>query len=553
MLRHLYIKNYALIDLLDIDFPQGFSVITGETGAGKSIVLGAIGLLLGNRADSKSIKPGEKKCVIEAHFDISKFNLDAFFTENDIDNDPSDCIIRREVNASGKSRAFINDTPASLQMLRQLGERLVDIHSQHQNLLLQKEDFQLDVVDIIAGDDKERNAYAKAFNDYKKADKELKELREQIASAKQNEDFLRFQFTELDNARLSDGLQEELEQESAALTHSEDIKSGLFHADNLLNGDTNGIVEATGTAAEALHSIEKVYPKVSELASRLDSAKIELEDIASDVSADAADIDFDPTRLDTINAKLDTIYSLEQKHHVKTVEELISIRDDIEKQLEGIDDSDTQTAELEQRVAETEKESRKKAEKLTVLRKKAAAKVEKDMKSRLEALGMPNVRFEVKVDKKELSADGADKVQFLFSANKSMTLRPVSEVASGGEIARVMLSLKAMISGAVNLPTIIFDEIDTGVSGAIASKMAQMMREMAASGRQVISITHLPQIAAMGTAHYKVEKRETESGTTSVMRQLSNEERVTEIASMLSGDNITDAALQNARVLLGED
>lgn len=552
MLKHLYIRNYALIDELDIDFPAGFSVITGETGAGKSIILGAIGLLVGNRADIKSIKPGAKKCVIEAQFGIAGYGLEPLFTDNDVDFDPDECIVRRELSATGKSRSFVNDSPAPLQFLRQLGDKLIDIHSQHQNLLLQKEDFQLGVVDIIAHDDKQKELYSKSFNEYEKARKALTDLQKSIEKARENEEFLRFQYNELQTAQLSDGIQEELEQESAALSHSEDIKSALFNADNILNADVDGIVGRTGEAADALHGIESVYPKVKELADRLDSAKVELADIAADVSADTDNVDFDPARLDEVNARLDNIYSLEQKHHVNTVSELIKIRDEIEKQLDGIDDGDNQLGELQKRVDDTSAACKKEATKLSALRKKAATEVEKQMSSRLIPLGMPNVRFKVDIQKKELSADGTDRILFLFSANKSTDLMPVAEVASGGEIARVMLSLKAMISGAVNLPTIIFDEIDTGVSGAIASKMAQLMKEMADAGRQVIAITHLPQIAAMGEAHYKVEKEETDTGTTSHMRRLTDDERISAIAAMLSGDNITEAALQNARELMGK-
>lgn len=550
MLKHLYIRNYALIDELDIDFPAGFSVITGETGAGKSIILGAIGLLVGNRADIKSIKPGAKKCVIEAQFGIAGYGLEPLFTDNDIDFDPDECIVRRELSATGKSRSFVNDSPAPLQFLRQLGDKLIDIHSQHQNLLLQKEDFQLGVVDIIAHDDKQKELYSRSFNEYEKARKALTDLQKSIEKARKNEEFLRFQYNELQTAQLSDGIQEELEQESAALSHSEDIKSALFNADNILNADVDGIVGRAGEAADALHGIESVYPKVKELADRLDSAKVELADIAADVSADTDNVDFDPARLDEVNARLDNIYSLEQKHHVNTVSELIKIRDEIEKQLDGIDDGDNQLGELQKRVDDTSAACKKEATKLSALRRKAATEVEKQMSSRLIPLGMPNVRFKVDIQKKELSADGTDRILFLFSANKSTDLMPVAEVASGGEIARVMLSLKAMISGAVNLPTIIFDEIDTGVSGAIASKMAQLMKEMADAGRQVIAITHLPQIAAMGEAHYKVEKEETDTGTTSHMRRLTDDERISAIAAMLSGDNITEAALQNARELM---
>lgn len=550
MLKHLYISNYALIDELDIDFPAGFSVITGETGAGKSIILGALGMILGNRADIKAIKPGAKKCVIEAVFDVTGYGLEPLFADGDVDFDASECIVRRELSATGKSRSFVNDTPVALQFLRQLGDHLVDIHSQHQNLLLQKEDFQLGVVDIIAHDEKQKADYASAYADYRKAVAALDDLKERIEKTRQNEEFVRFQFNELQSAQLADGMQEELEQESAALSHAEDIKTALFNANDILNADDAGVVGRVGEAAGALHSIEDVYPKVKELAARLDTARIELADIAADVDNDSDNIEFDPARLFDVNAMLDKIYSLQQKHHVDNVAALIAIRDELGKQLESIDDSDTQLADYQHRVDETAAAARRAATVLTGVRRKAAAKVEVAMKSRLVPLGMVNVRFKVDIQTKDLAADGADRVVFLFSANKSTELMPVAEVASGGEIARVMLSLKAMISGAVNLPTIIFDEIDTGVSGAIATKMALLMKEMADAGRQVVAITHLPQIAAMGEAHYKVEKEETDKGTISHMRRLDDKERLTAVAAMLSGDNITPAALENAKELL---
>ena len=550
MLKHLYISNYALIDELDIDFPAGFSVITGETGAGKSIILGAVGMIRGNRADIKAIKPGAKKCVIEAVFDVTGYGLEPLFADGDVDFDASECIVRRELSATGKSRSFVNDTPVALQFLRQLGDHLVDIHSQHQNLLLQKEDFQLSVVDIIAHDEKQKADYASAYADYRKAVAALDDLKERIEKTRQNEEFVRFQFNELQSAQLADGMQEELEQESAALSHAEDIKTALFNANDILNADDAGVVGRVGEAADALHSIEGVYPKVKDLAARLDTARIELADIAADVDNDSDNIEFDPARLFDVNAMLDKIYSLQQKHHVDNVAALIAIRDELGQQLESIDDSDTQLADYQHRVDETAAAARRAATVLTGVRRKAAAKVEVAMKSRLVPLGMVNVRFKVDIQAKDLAADGADRVVFLFSANKSTELMPVAEVASGGEIARVMLSLKAMISGAVNLPTIIFDEIDTGVSGAIATKMAMLMKEMADAGRQVVAITHLPQIAAMGEAHYKVEKEETDKGTISHMRRLDDKERLTAVAAMLSGDNITPAALENAKELL---
>lgn len=550
MLKHLYIKNFTLIDQLDIAFHSGFSVITGETGAGKSIILGAIGLLLGNRADSKQIKQGEKKCTIEAHFDLSHYGFESFFEDNDIDFEPEDTIIRRELTASGKSRAFINDTPVSLQMMRILGEQLIDIHSQHQNLLLQKDDFQLNVVDIIAQDSTALSAYHSSYQHYKESLQRLSDLKEQIAKAQENEEFMRFQFNELENAGLVEGRQQELEQESETLSHSEDIKTAYYEADHLLNDDDNGIIYKLGESLDSLSNIENVYSKAKDVVQRLSSVHIELKDIASEVGSEVENIEFDPSRLDSINQQLDQLNTLEQKYHVSTEEELIEIRDNIAEQLQSIDNSDEELESLTKKVDEELKLCTDKAAKLTELRLKAGKIVEKEMSQRLIPLGIPNVRFKVDITSKALSLDGADKVQFLFSANTSTAMEPVAQVASGGEIARVMLSLKAMISGTVKLPTIIFDEIDTGVSGKIAQKMALIMQEMGNNNRQVISITHLPQIAALGSSHYKVEKEETAEGTRSHMRELNQEERVSEIAQMLSGADISDAALQNARELL---
>ena len=550
MLKHLYIKNFTLIDQLDIAFHSGFSVITGETGAGKSIILGAIGLLLGNRADSKQIKQGEKKCTIEAHFDLSHYGFESFFEDNDIDFEPEDTIIRRELTASGKSRAFINDTPVSLQMMRILGEQLIDIHSQHQNLLLQKDDFQLSVVDIIAQDSAALSAYHSSYQHYKESLQCLADLKEQIAKAQENEEFMRFQFNELESAGLVEGRQQELEQESETLSHSEDIKTAYYEADHLLNDDDNGIIYKLGESLDSLSNIENVYSKAKDVVQRLSSVHIELKDIASEVGSEVENIEFDPSRLDSINQQLDQLNTLEQKYHVSTEEELIEIRDNIAEQLQSIDNSDEELESLTKKVDEELKLCTEKAAKLTELRLKAGKIVEKEMSQRLIPLGIPNVRFKVDITSKPLSLDGADKVQFLFSANTSTAMEPVAQVASGGEIARVMLSLKAMISGMVKLPTIIFDEIDTGVSGKIAQKMALIMQEMGNNNRQVISITHLPQIAALGRSHYKVEKEETAEGTRSHMRELNQEERVSEIAQMLSGADISDAALQNARELL---
>lgn len=550
MLKQLYIKNFTLIDELNIQMHPGFSVITGETGAGKSIILGAIGLLLGNRADSKSIKAGRDRCVIEAHFDLSKYDMQQFFTDNDIDEDLSDTIIRRELTAAGKSRAFINDTPVSLTKMRELGEQLVDIHSQHQNLLLQKEDFQLNVVDIIAQDEKQRKNYEAAYNQYKQANQKLNALKAEIEKNRENEDFLRFQFKELDEAQLQNGEQEELEQEYEMLSHSEDIKTALYQADNHLSGDDGNIIERLKQASEQLANIKDVYPEVTELLERIDSSYIELKDIAQEINGLTDHVEFDPARLETINERLDKLNSLQQKFHVRDLGELIETYHQLEGQLSHIDHSDEDVEALEQEVAQLLEKAQKQAKELTAIRTKAAKKVEEEMKQRLIPLGIPNVRFSISLTEKPLSHDGGDKVSFLFSANKSTPLQPVTQVASGGEIARVMLSLKAMISGAVKLPTIIFDEIDTGVSGKIAEKMAQIMVEMGNHERQVLSITHLPQIAAMGSHHYKVSKEETDEGTISRMTELSQQERVQEIAQMLSGSDVSEAALANAKELL---
>ena len=550
MLKQLYIKNFTLIDELDIQLHPGFSVITGETGAGKSIILGAIGLLLGNRADTKAIKAGCDRCTIEAHFDLSRYDMQSFFAKHDIDYDADDTIIRRELTAAGKSRAFINDTPVALSLMRELGESLVDIHSQHQNLLLQKEDFQLNVVDIIAQDSKLLGDYRATYNQYRQAQQRLAKMEEEIARSRENEEVLRFQFKELDHAQLVEGEQESLEQEAETLTHAEDIKTALYDADNTLTNEDGSILERLKSTCQQLASIKEVYPAIAEAAERLDSSYIELKDIAQEIGSNVDRVDFEPARLDEINSRLDTIYSLQQKFHVQDISGLIEIRDNIKQQLDHIGNSDEELAALQQEAGHWLSKAGQAARKLTELRTRTARKIETEMQKRLVPLGIPNVRFEISFTAKPLSSDGADKVNFLFSANKSTPLQPVSQVASGGEIARVMLSLKAMISGAVKLPTIIFDEIDTGVSGKIAEKMAQIMAEMGELDRQVISITHLPQIAAMGRHHYKVLKEETPQGTRSHMTELTEEQRVSEIAQMLSGSDITEAALANAQELL---
>lgn len=552
MLQSIHIQNYALIDKLDIDFTPGFSVITGETGAGKSIILGAIGLLLGQRADVKAIKNGTFKCIVEARFCIASYGLEAFFQELDLEYDPEECILRREVYASGKSRAFINDSPASLNQMKALGEKLIDVHSQHQNLLLNKEGFQLNILDILAQDEKQLEAYKQVYRHYKDISNTLEELIIQAEKSRQDEDYLRFQLEQLEEASLHSGEQTELEQEAETLSHTEEIKANLYKAQQLIDGtEVNGILSQTKDCQQALQNISNVYPSASEWVERLRSCYIELKDIAHDLSVAEAETEFNPERLDYVNERLNLIYNLQQKHRVTTIEALLELAENYRHQLNDISSFDERIAELNQQKEALYNKVLEQAHQLTNLRTKSAHHIEEQMKKLLIPLGMPNVRFAVELtSRKEPDLNGLDNVTFLFSANKNGALQNVASVASGGEIARVMLSLKAMIAGAVKLPTIIFDEIDTGVSGSIAEKMALIMRDMGRQNRQVISITHLPQIAARGTTHYKVYKKDTETGTNSYIHRLTPEERVKEIAHMLSGSVLTEAALNNARALL---
>ena len=550
MLKQLYIRNFTLIERLDMTFNGGFSVITGETGAGKSIILGAIGLLKGQRADSKLIKRGSEKCVIEAHFNLSRYGMEKFFNDNDVEYDADDCIVRREITAAGKSRAFVNDTPVPLSVLKELGEQLIDVHSQHQNLLLGKQDFQMEIVDIIADDKDLLDNYRKAYGDYREKQRQLDDLQERLSSNKANADFLLFQYEELDRANLVEGEQETLEAQANQMSHYEDIKTALYQADKAMSAEGTGVTENLRTAINALHSIEGVLPMAGELASRMDADFIDLKDIADELEGQLDKVDFDPKELDSINDRLDRIYSLQKKYHCDTVSQLIEIRDNLKKQLDGIENGDYDLQQVKNEVDKSMKLAIQKADSITKVRKTAAKKIEEVIKQRLVALGMPNIQFNINLESSELSADGADKVAYMFSANRNMPMQPVAQVASGGEIARLMLSLKAMVSGAVKLPTIIFDEIDTGVSGKIAEKMADIMCEMGNNERQVISITHLPQIAAKGATHYKVYKEDRGDTTVSTMKLLCGEDRVNEIAQMLSGSDITEAAISNARELL---
>ena len=554
MLQSIHIQNYALIETLDINFHPGFSVITGETGAGKSIILGAIGLLVGQRADIKAIRNGANKCVVEARFDVSSYQLESFFEENDLEYEGGECILRRELLASGKSRAFINDTPASLVQMKALGEKLIDVHSQHQNLLLNHEDFQLSVLDILAHDEEHLAIYKNLYKEYKQTSRELAELVEQAEKSRQDEDYIQYQVNQLEGANLQAGEQEELEQEAETLSHAEEIKAGLYKVDQQMSSDGMTLLSVAKDCIHTLQSIAKVYSPAQEWTTRMENCHIELKDLACEIANAAEDIEFNSSRLEFVNERLNLIYSLQQKHHVSSVEELIDIAKELRTQLDAITSSDDRINELTRRKEELYGKVKTSAQLLTNVRTIAAKEIEKQMQAYLVPLGMPNVRFAVELTpRKEPDASGMDSVSFLFSANKNGTLQNVASIASGGEIARVMLSLKAMIAGAVKLPTIIFDEIDTGVSGSIAEKMALIMQEMGQADRQVISITHLPQIAARGANHYKVYKEDTETGTNSHIRPLDHEERINEIAHMLSGATLTDAALNNAKALLNNE
>ena len=554
MLLSLSIKNYALISELHIEFERGFSVITGETGAGKSILLGAIGLLLGGRAETRMLKTGAKRCTIEAEFNLKGYHMDAFFEENDIDFDGESCIIRRELTDAGKSRAFINDTPAQVTQLRALGNQLIDIHSQHQNLLLGQEDFQLNVLDIIARNQTQRDAYTAAYSAYHTSLLRLKEAEEALSRGRDDEDYLRFQLQQLDELQLEAGKQEEMEQEAQVLEHAEEIREALWTTEQLLQGDDrsdNGILPALRAAERQLSSIASLLPAAEELTERIGNCQIELRDIAMELNGQADDIDVNPSRLETVHEWLSALYSAMQKHHVQEEQQLIDLAEDFRRRLALIDNSDEQLTALRKACQQTQQSLLQAGEHLTASRREAACEVERQMCELLVPLGIPNVQFQVAVTPRtEPASSGMDNVCFLFCANKNGQLQPISDIASGGEIARVMLSLKALISSAVQQPTIIFDEIDTGVSGQMAERMATMMRTMGDGGRQVISITHLPQIAAMGRHHYRVYKEDSDEGTTSHIERLDDEARITELAHMLSGAEVTTEAVANAKTLL---
>ena len=550
MLKKLNIHNYALISNLDIDFDNGFSAITGETGAGKSIILGALNLLLGSRADVKSIKAGESRCAIEGIFSIKDYLLKSFFETNDLDYD-DECILRRELLLSGKSRAFINDTPVNVNLLKELGRSLIDIHSQHQNMLINEEAFLLDTIDSLAHNKNEKETYQEAFSSYILTESKLKSLKSAIEKNTADKDFIEFQVNQIESAALKDGEQTELEEEAEMLSHAEEIKQALFSSSNLLNADELGSLYQIRQCLHSLESIREVYPKSETLAERTQSVYLEVKDISEEIEDMLNEVNFDPNRQRLVTERLDTIYTLEQKFKKENIAELLKEKDNLRSQLQTIDDGVFQIEALQTELTEKAKVLSFSGEQLTITRKKAATIIEKEMTERLIPMGMPNVRFKVEISSnKSPMSNGLDNVCFFFSANKNTPLQNISDIASGGEIARVMLSLKAIISKAKQLPTIIFDEIDTGVSGKIAERMALTMEEMSDNSRQVISITHLPQIAALSSKHYKVYKEDNETGSSTQIVQLSEDERIKEIANMLSGECITEAAVNNAKELL---
>lgn len=551
MLQHLYISNYVLIRELSIDFAAGYSVITGETGAGKSIILGALGLLCGGRADSRAVKDGERKCVVEAEFSLDGDSLKDIFRKHDIDYDEGLCIVRREVGVNGKSRAFVNDTPTTLTALREIASGLFDIHSQHRNLLLGEENFLLDTLDVMGSDTGLPTRYKAAFHAWKEADDALRALQAQAKMGKEEEDYLRFQLQQLDEANLQSGEQEELEDLQETLEHAEEIKQALFAAQQAIHGqDELSPLQSLRNGASLLQGIAPVFAQAQELAERLESARIELDDIADEAERMADRIAFDPERLVETSERLSTIYNLEKRHSAKDIDELLHIADDLRKRLGKVEHIDADITAMQEETERLRQERDRIASKLTESRTQAAEKLQEALTERIASLGMPNATVLFSLAGRETpDPSGADTVTLLFSANKNVSPVDVSDVASGGEVSRLMLSLKSILAQHRSLPTIIFDEIDTGVSGTMAEKMAHAMRLMS-ERTQVICITHLPQIAAMGDAHYKVYKEEDEQAVSSHIVRLTEGERVEEIAGMLSGEERTQAAIENAKELL---
>lgn len=553
MLKQISIRNYALIESVEIDFSSGFSVITGETGHGKSVFLGAVSMLLGQRSDVKSIRDGADKCVIEGCFDISGFGLKPFFDENDMEYD-DECIVRRELSANGRSRAFVNDTPVGVTQLKELGAKLIDIHSQHQNLLIADKNYQLAVLDILSGEKALLEEYGAEYSAYTSLCREIEEMKNELDKSRRDEEWLRFQMNELESASLKEGELEELEQEVQELSHAEDIQAALYGACNSIDGDERGsLLTALRDASSALARIASHYGAAGELSERLESNYIELKDCCSEMIQRAERVQFAPDRLEFVERRIALIYDLQKKHRVSSVEELMALYEDIATRLDRISCGDDDIKEAERKLSALRVRMGTMADALTGKRKQSAERLKKDITAILVNLGMPVIRFEVDFRKtSDFTPMGVDNVVFLFSANSSSMPLPLSDVASGGEMSRVMLALKSLIASETNQPTLIFDEVDTGVSGVVAERMGRLMQQMGGTNRQVLSITHLPQVAALGASHYKVYKEETEKGTVTNIIKLGQQERVREIAQMMSGEMLTDAALENAATLLSQ-
>ena len=549
MLKSLHISNYALIDQLDIDFEAGFSVITGETGAGKSIILGALALVTGQRADTKSIKQDTEKCVIEADFNIKDYQLQSFFEKNELDYDENNCVIRREITNGGKSRAFVNDTPVGLNIVRELTDNLIDIHSQHENLLLANDSYQRNVVDIVA---QNSELLATCENDYIQWRNLTATLEKLIKTAEKSNadlDYIRFQWQQLADSQLKDGELEELEQELETLSHAEEIKTELTKINHLAT-DENTLLSLIKEINTSFAKIKRYLPEGENLHERLESIYIDLKDIASEIYLFGERVEFNPTRLEWVDNRLGELFALLKKHKAESVSELIALRDLFEKQLLQIDSFDQEIEELKKQIDSVYQLLLVSSGKLTESRQKACVPIKEKLENILAELGMPNIQFEVKVcPSSTFELHGKDEIQFLFSANKNRKPELISQIASGGEMSRLMLSIKSLIADKTKLPTVIFDEIDMGISGDIADRMGKIMNKMSAD-MQVVSITHLPQIAARGKAHYRVFKTENNQHVQTKIVRLNYDERVKEIAQLLSGSQITEAATQNAIELL---
>ncbi len=551
MLTSLHIKNYALIEKLEVEFSSGFSVITGETGTGKSVLLGAISMLLGQRSDTKLIREGADKCIIEGCFDISSLSMESLFEENELEYDAHECIIRRELSATGRGRFFVNDTPVSATLLKEIGGRLIDIHSQHKNLLLGNKNYQLNVLDLLAADETESEEYRALFKSYDVTRKQLQRAKEELEAVRNDEEWLRYQLEEIDGAAFSEGEQEELEQESVQLAHAEEIQSALYKAITLIDNDEKSMLQALREASSSLERISPHYPSAETLAERIESNYIELKDCCDEIRRSAEGCSFSPGRLEQVEARLTLMYDLMKKHRAENIQELLATADEYRERLDNIICGDDRIAELEKLSDKQRKELTLLAGKLTALRRNAAQTLSEKITAILITLGMPKIRFEVDfAATDDFTTTGCDRVAFLFSANSISPLQPLADVASGGEMARVMLALKSIIAEYTAMPTLIFDEIDIGISGILAERMGRLMQQMGSMERQVISITHLPQVAALGSRHYKVCKEEGEGGTRTYIRQLDTEERVREIAQMMSGEQLTEAAIDTARNLI---